>query len=188
MNISSIHKPDRAAGHSLVSLNTVAVAAVTATIATSMLLSTDVAAQTVPPSRPQEVTVERSGPEAAQPARNYVTSDAAGLLIAVDRQTGQTRPLTADEAQKLVAGLKDMVSKSTEGLVEVRRANGAISMDLQGRFQSVMLARKEADGTVVQGCVDTLETASAFFDIDPALIGNTKRATARPARAPLETR
>jgi hypothetical protein len=109
-------------------------------------------------------------------------------VVALDRQTGQMRPLTSAEAQKLAEGIKDMVSQSTEGLVQVRRADGTVSMDLQGRFQSVLLARKEADGSIVQGCVDNLETAAAFFDIDPALVGTLKRAASRPASTQLELR
>jgi hypothetical protein len=53
----------------------------------------------------------------------------------------------------------------------VRHAGGGVSMDLQGRFQNVSLAKKEADGTVTQSCVNDLESAADFFDIDPALLG-----------------
>jgi len=63
------------------------------------------------------------------------------------------------------------VNQSTEGLVQVRHANGMVSMDLQGRFQNVSLAKKEADGTVTQACVNNLESAAEFFEIDPALLG-----------------
>ncbi len=46
-----------------------------------------------------------------------------------------------------------------------------VSMNLQGRFQNVSLARKEADGTISQSCVNDLESAADFFEIDPALLG-----------------
>jgi hypothetical protein len=178
MKFSNRQIPNLAAKASLYSLNGIALAA-------SLLVVTDASAQTTPPGSQQEVTLESSG---AQKARTYVTSNAEGLVVALDRQTGQMRPLTSAEAQKLAEGIKDMVSQSTEGLVQVRRADGTVSMDLQGRFQSVLLARKEADGSIVQGCVDNLETAAAFFDIDPALVGTLKRAASRPASTQLELR
>lgn len=104
---------------------------------------------------------------------NYVTANAAGQTVVVNRQTGQTRPLTAAEAQLLAEGIKQLVNQSTDGLVEVRHANGAVSMNLQGRFQDVLLAKKEADGSVSQACVNNVDSAAAFFEIDPALLGSS---------------
>src|SRR5215204_3501248 len=122
----------------------------------------------------QKAQIEERKPEIAkQGSRNYVTSNAAGQTVAIDRQTGQIRPLTPEEAQRLAEGIKQLVNQSSEGLVEVRHANGGVSMDLQGRFQNVMLARKEADGTVSHSCVNDLEAAADFFEIDPALLGLT---------------
>jgi hypothetical protein len=46
-----------------------------------------------------------------------------------------------------------------------------VSMDLQGHFQNVTVAKIEADGSVSQSCVNDLESAAEFFDIDPALVG-----------------
>jgi type II secretory pathway pseudopilin PulG len=103
--------------------------------------------------------------------RNYVTSNAAGQTVVIDRQTGQMSPLTPEEAHRLAEGIKQLVSQSTEGLVQVHRADGSVSMDLQGRFQNVLLAKKEADGTISQACIDNVDSAAAFFEIDPALLG-----------------
>jgi len=120
----------------------------------------------------QKAQVEERKPQVAnQSRRNYVTSNAAGQTVVLDRQTGQTRPLTPEEARRLAEGIKELVSQSTEGLVQIHRADGSVSMDLQGRFQNVMLAKKEADGTISQACVDNVESAAAFFEIDPALLG-----------------
>src|SRR5687768_16333183 len=44
------------------------------------------------------------------------------------------------------ARLEEMTSRSSEGLVEVQHADGSVSMDLQGRFMSVMLATPRATG------------------------------------------
>lgn len=85
-------------------------------------------------------------------------------------QSNQIRPLTQEEAQKLAEEIKQLVNKSTDGLVSVKHADGSVSMDLQGRFQNAVLAKKNADGTVSQACVDTPESAARFFEIDPQLV------------------
>ena len=103
--------------------------------------------------------------------RHYVTKNAAGQPVVQDRQTGETRRLTPQEETALAEGLKQLINPTTEGLVEVRHANGGVSMDLHGHFQNVSVARKEADGSVSQACVNDLESAAEFFDIDPALVG-----------------
>ena len=109
---------------------------------------------------------------------------------AVSIQTGETkpapkaqRPLTQEEAQKVAQGIKQLINKSTEGLVSVQHADGTVSMDLQGRFQNVAVARKNADGTITQACVDTPEAAATFFQIDPQLVedqATPKRPQAKP--------
>src|SRR5436189_290320 len=48
--------------------------------------------------------------------------------------------LTPAEAQEVAAGIRQLVSQSTDGLVQVPHANGLVSMDLQGRFQNVTVA------------------------------------------------
>jgi len=86
-------------------------------------------------------------------------------------QTGQIRPLTQEEAQRLAEGLKKLVNQSTDGLQSVQHADGSVSMDLQGRFQSVAVAKRDENGNVVQSCVDNREAAAVFFGIDPQLVG-----------------
>lgn len=85
-------------------------------------------------------------------------------------QDTQSRPLTQEEAQKVAQGIKQLVNKSIDGLVSVQHADGTVSMDLQGRFQNVAVAKKNADGTITQACVDTPEAAARFFQIDPQLV------------------
>ena len=156
-------------------------------LAALMLATTGAYAQaTQTPTKQPAVTLAQSDSPSAN--QNLATSNAAGLVVAIDRDTGQTRSLTAAEAQKLAEGLKNLVNQSTEGLVQVRRANGMVSMDLQGRFQNVLLARKEADGSIVQGCVDNLDNAAAFFNIDATLIGGAKRAVSRAPSSQPELR
>jgi hypothetical protein len=101
---------------------------------------------------------------------NFVTVKVAGQDVRVNGQTGQIQALTPEEAQKLAAGLKEMVNQSTEGLEQVQHADGSVSMDLEGRFQNVTVARVNQDGSVSQSCVDNPAAAGAFFGIDPKLI------------------
>jgi hypothetical protein len=102
----------------------------------------------------------------------------AGTQIPLDPQTGQVRPLTQEEAQKLAAELKQLVNQSTDGLESVRHADGSVSIDLKGRFQNVAVAKVDLDGKLIQSCVDNPESAAAFFEIDPQLVGVTKTANA----------
>ena len=104
--------------------------------------------------------------------------------VPIDPQTGLVRPLTQEEAQRLAAGIKEVVNQSTDGLQQVKQADGSVSMDLQGRFQSVAVAKLDEDGKLVQSCVDNRESAAAFFQIDPALVGvQTKPGAAKTTAA-----
>jgi hypothetical protein len=98
--------------------------------------------------------------------------------------------LTAEDAQKLGAGLKELVNQSTEGLVETKHADGSVSVDLDGRFQNVTVARINKDGSLEQSCVDNAQAAGAFFGIDPKLIDNTSESgtTKQPKVNPTKTR
>ena len=129
---------------------------------------------------------ETPGAVAENSGKKYVTVKVAGREVQVDPQTGQIKPLSPEEAKRLADGLKVMLNNSTEGLVEVHHADGSVSMDLQGRFQHVMVARIEADGTLTQSCVDNPEAAASFFGIDPQLLGVEPAkgaATQPPARS-----
>jgi hypothetical protein len=95
--------------------------------------------------------------------------------VPVDPQTGLVRPLTQEEAQRMAAGIKELVNQSTDGLQQVKQADGSVSMDLQGHFQNVAVAKRDENGNLVQSCVDNRESAAAFFQIDPALVGVKKR-------------
>src|SRR5438045_9754141 len=82
----------------------------------------------------------------AQPANNYVTVEVGGKRIKVNALAMQQGPLTQEQSQQIADALKD--HKSTDGLVEVKHADGTVEMDLQGRFQDVVIAKKNDDGTV----------------------------------------
>ena len=107
---------------------------------------------------------------ASSKAGNLITVKVAGQNVQVNPQTGQIQPLSPQEAQQLADGLKGMLNRSTDGLVAVTEADGSLSMDLQGRFQNVTVARINQDGSVSQSCVDNPEAAANFFGLDPQLL------------------
>ena len=123
--------------------------------------------------RPKEAkTPQTASIVPTKPNKNYVTMKVGGQDIHVDSQTGEIQPLTPQEAAKLAEGLKPMLNKSTDGLVQVQHPDGSVSVDLQGRFQNVAVVRVNKDGTVSESCVDNPKAAGAFFGIDPKQIEN----------------
>jgi hypothetical protein len=116
-------------------------------------------------------SAKQSSAVVAETGKKYVTVKVAGRDVQVDPQTGQIKPMSPEEAQKLADGLKTMLNKSTEGLVQQQRLNGSISMHLKDRFQNVAVARVNADGQLEQSCIDEPEQAARFFGIDPQLLG-----------------
>jgi len=86
-----------------------------------------------------------------------------GQQVAVDKQSGKLRSLSADEAKVLLDGLAPLLNQSSEGLTVVKHEDGTLSVDLQDRFMSVAVAKVTADGTVEQGCVTNLDEAKEFL-------------------------
>jgi len=104
---------------------------------------------------------------------------------------GSTR--AADKKRQKTLGIKaffdlgrhsHLLNKSTEGLVEERHADGSVSVDLQGRFEHVTVARKNQDGTVSQSCVDNPRAAAAFYKIDPKLLQSDQPTVKKPLSNP----
>ncbi len=102
-------------------------------------------------------------PTQAQRTRYVATKE-----IVADKVTGRLRKPTAQETDQMVAQLKSLTNRSTDGLKEVKQANGTVSMDLQGRFGGVVLGRAKADGTTEIRCVFTMEEAEEFLGLVPA--------------------
>jgi hypothetical protein len=135
-------------------------------------------------ARVSSAPVETAAVSKQQPT--FVTVNIAGRDVQVDPRTGHIKALTSQEAQQLAEGLKGMFNKSTEGLVTVRESDGSLSMDLEGRFQNVTVARTNEDGSVSQSCVDNPEAAANFFRIDPQLVGVQSPST-RPGKPSLKS-
>src|SRR5260370_11402791 len=141
-------------------------------VAMTFMLGARVTVLSRQPAKVESKKPQATSPMPDKPQKNYVTVKVAGQDIKVDSQTGQVQELTPEEARKLAEGLKPMLNKSSEGLITVEQPDGSMSMDLQGRFQHVTVAKVNKDGTVSQACVDNPQAAGAFFGIDPKLIEN----------------
>jgi hypothetical protein len=101
-------------------------------------------------------------PLKAERADPYVTVEVGGKKLRVNAQTLQQGPLTQAESQQLAEQLEG--NKATDGLVQEKHDDGTVSVDLQGRFQNVTLAKRNDDGSVSAACVDTPEAAGAFLN------------------------
>lgn len=91
----------------------------------------------------------------------------AGLRAVIDPETGQLA--TGTEASRLLSDkardeeLSTMLSRSSKGLVPVVHPDGRVSVDLQGRFMNVSVARIGQSGEVEQICVENAEEARIFL-------------------------
>ena len=82
---------------------------------------------------------------------------AVGQIVTFDQRA---------EEIKLAADLKERTSRSAEGLVEERLADGSIRVDLRGRFQHVALASVGTGGRPTASCISSLKEANAFLGRD----------------------
>jgi hypothetical protein len=112
--------------------------------------------------------------------KKFTTLKVAGQDVQVDSQTGKLKPLTPEEAQRLAEGLKRMVNKSADGLTQVQHEDGSVSMDLEGRFRHVVVARATEDGSVSMSCVDNPQAAAAAIGVDPKLLEAERAPGAKP--------
>ncbi len=99
----------------------------------------------------------------------------AAVQAAVDPKSGKVRAPTREEVKALLEAAGGVVSQSAEGLSVVRRPDGVRYLDLEGRFESVSLAKIE-DGEVRTGCVTTPQEARRFLE------GPSQPAPAAPAK------
>jgi hypothetical protein len=95
---------------------------------------------------------------------NSQTVVVAGRAVSIDPATGKLRQPTPAEARALAAGLKKLVNRSTEGLTVRQYSNGMKAVDLQGRFQSALVATRKADGSVAVKCVHGEAEANAAVE------------------------
>jgi len=96
--------------------------------------------------------------------KNDDSNAASVQQAATDTKSQKVRPLTQEEIQTLLEGMKPYVNQSTEGLQVKRTANGAQYVDLDGRFENLALAKIGPDGNVQAECVNNLKDAKLFLE------------------------
>ena len=92
------------------------------------------------------------------------TSAPAGEAAVFDTPTA--RGISAEQEAHLRAFLTPGLNRSDEGLVLVVEPDGGISLDPQGRFQHVVLARIGEDGKLQVYSFDELEPAMSFLTFE----------------------
>jgi hypothetical protein len=71
---------------------------------------------------------------------------AAGMVVAIDPETGALVPPTAEQVRILTAAERTGLMRTSEGLAEVRLPDGAVMVDLQGRFMEYSLVQLDRAG------------------------------------------
>ena len=75
------------------------------------------------------------------------------MIVAIDPETGALGPPSPEQARALRAAGGEALSRSTEGLIEIHRPDGAVGLDLQGRFQDYATVRIGPDGKPIFRCL-----------------------------------
>jgi hypothetical protein len=73
----------------------------------------------------------------------------AALRATVDPETGRVGVAAAPTQMTLDPETLEALRRDTEGLQQTYHADGSVSVDLQGRFQSVSVARIDGKGKLV---------------------------------------
>jgi hypothetical protein len=67
------------------------------------------------------------------------------------------------QQEQLRAFLAPRLDRSDEGLIETQDPDGGFTIDTQGRFQDMMLARINAEGQLEVACFADIEAAMRFL-------------------------
>ena len=94
----------------------------------------------------------------------------------------EVRQPTQEEMQVLLEGVKPLVNQSDEGLTVYELSDGTKAVYLEERFQSVALAKKNADGSVATGCVSTQKDAAKFLKNESGKPATKKEAVKKDAK------
>jgi len=81
------------------------------------------------------------------------------------------RNMSADELNELEAAIAPSLSQSAEGLTMKDGPEGSKYINLQGRFQSVAIAKVGSDGKVQTQCVTNMDEAKDFLEQDKPTAG-----------------
>ena len=85
--------------------------------------------------------------------------------ITVDKQTGKLRKPNDQELADLVSSLSQMLDRPTDNLQVTTLKNGGQSVELDGAFAPVAIARPPTDGSMEVRCVTSMEEAADFLGL-----------------------
>ncbi len=122
----------------------------------------------------------QSAAKGKTPGNDEVAIGASGQQVAIDAKSGKLRQPTQEEIQALVAGMK--LNDSAEGLTSKRVGNGSQIMNIDGRFENMMVAKTNPDGSVSTACVSNKKQAEAFLKADTAKAEEAKKAKNDPTK------
>jgi glucose/arabinose dehydrogenase len=108
-------------------------------------------------------TTVKHRPAAASPAKPVASpavaapatpAGAAGMVVAIDPETGALVAPTAEQVLTLTAAERTGLMRTSEGLAEVRFPDGSVKVDLQGRFMEYGLVQLDRTGCPHFLCVN----------------------------------
>ena len=97
-------------------------------------------------------------------AGDDANANASGQQVSVDAKSGKLRKPTPEEIAALASGMK--LNDSSEGLKAKTVGNGAVVMDLEGRFETATIVKINPDGTLSTACVNNAKGAEDFLKAD----------------------
>lgn len=142
-------------------------------------LETNISAQVVATGPPKPEPAATPADKSAEETKVNVE----GVQVAVDPQTGKLREPTPEERQALIQAMQRLLSTSTDGLTVVQHPDGSETVDLEGRFQNLSVAKINADGTVSKQCVTTVKEAAAFLGVDAKTVTDSPQTATTGAAA-----
>lgn len=96
--------------------------------------------------------------------RTRIEPTASAQIGRGNRNPGVSQAVAGDD--KLAAMIKRMTNRSTAGLTRKHKADGTVSIDLDGGFQNVVVARAGTTGEPITECVTSLAEANDFLGRD----------------------
>ena len=99
------------------------------------------------------VSASRAKSASASTSLPAAAPASAGMIVAIDPRTGALVRPSPEQIRAATSGPTEALRRTPEGLVEILRSDGAVGLDLQGRFQDYAVAQIGPDGKPVLGCL-----------------------------------
>jgi hypothetical protein len=124
-------------------------------------------AAVAPPVEGMEKSAGEPGPAAAQP-RAETPVGAAGMMVAIDPESGELRMPTAEEIAELRAQMESRFAEAAFEPQRITLKNGGEAVELDPSLWKYAAVRVEADGTLSHHCLQGHHAATEFVATTPA--------------------